>query len=35
MINVSHEGFNCPHYRTSGIELEKTVAIGPVKIYED
>ncbi len=35
MINITHAQFSCPSYRTQGIEQEKVVAIGPVKIFED
>jgi len=34
MFELAHASMVCPHYTLDGLEMEKTVIIGPIKIYE-
>ncbi len=35
MISVSHSSMKCPHFTSEGVELDRTVIIGPIRIFED
>jgi len=34
MIELAHASMPCPHYTQDGEELEKTVIVGPIRIFE-
>ena len=35
MIEVNHNSMVCPHFTQDGMEFEKTVVIGPIRIFEE
>ncbi len=35
MIELAHSAVVCPHFTKDGVELERTVIIGPIRIFED
>jgi len=34
MIEVTHSSMACPQYMVDGKEVEKTVIVGPIRIFE-
>ncbi|KKM97001.1 hypothetical protein LCGC14_1172350 [marine sediment metagenome] len=35
MIELAHAVVVCPHFTLDGAQVEKTVVIGPIRIFED